>query len=93
MAGAKLIEGLMSSKWAQSDTAYIKSRDGAIRFCQKLLEKQYLIGGKKIEMKKSKKDDDEEEEAEEEETKKVWLVCLLCCIIDLTLLTSLSFSL
>ena len=67
--GTKLIDGLMSSKWAQSDDPYFKSRDEAIKFCQKLLEKQLIVGGQKIEMQKTKKE--EEDDDEDEDAKKV----------------------
>lgn len=72
-AGSKLVDGLMSSKWAQSDTPYIKSREDGVQFCQKLLEKQLLFGGQKIAMQKRKKEDEDDED-DDEDSKKVIMV-------------------
>ncbi len=60
----------MSSKWAQSETPYFETRDDAIKYCQKLLEKQLIVGGQMIQMQKTKKEDEEEDEYEQD-TKKV----------------------
>ena len=59
----------MTSKWAESDTPNFKCREDAVMFCQTVLDKQLLVGGKKIEMQKTKK---EEEEEEDTDSKKVW---------------------
>lgn len=63
----------MSSKWSEDGNTElcIKSREAAVTYCKRLIDKKYLVGGKKIEMKKTTKEgEDEEEEDEESESEK-----------------------